>query len=365
MSFLLPLLLMWVTLAAHAQPSPAASAPQESPSVATAVPVQRWIAVPRIRGKLTAADMGVVINTADPYSVAVGEYYAQARGIPAEQVLRLTLPVRNALTVEEFGVLNARIQAHMGPQVQALALAWTQPFAVECNGITAALTLGLDMQACQKTCDASKASRYFNSPSARPFTELGLRLSMQLAARTIDSAKAMIDRGVAADGQLGKLGGPPANAVFVTTSDKARSVRSVLFPPVGLIRGKAVQVVLADGADATPLSRVILLQTGVVQQPAIDRQQWLPGALADHLTSFGGQLMDGSGQMSVLDWLESGATASYGTVSEPCNHLQKFPHPQVLLLNYVQGATALEAYWRSVAWPAQGVFVGEPLAAPF
>ena len=26
---------------------------------------------------------------------------------------------------------------------------------------------------------------------------------------------------------------------------------------------------------------------------------------------------------------------------------------------------ALEAYWRSVAWPAQGVFVGEPLAAPF
>jgi uncharacterized protein (TIGR03790 family) len=365
MCLLLPLLLMWATLAAHAQPSPAASAPQEALSATTGVPVQRWIAVPRIRGKLTAADMGVVINTADPYSVAVGEYYAQARGIPAEQVLRLTLPVRNALTVAEFGVLNARIQAHMGPQVQALALAWTQPFAVECNGITAALTLGLDLQACQKTCDASKASRYFNSPSARPFTELGLRLSMQLAARTIDSAKAMIDRGVAADGQLGKLGGPPANAVFVTTSDKARSVRSVLFPPVGLIRGKAVQVVLADGADATPLNRVILLQTGVVQQPAIDREQWLPGALADHLTSFGGQLMDGSGQMSVLDWLESGATASYGTVSEPCNHLQKFPHPQVLLLNYVQGATALEAYWRSVAWPAQGVFVGEPLAAPF
>jgi uncharacterized protein (TIGR03790 family) len=89
------------------------------------------------------------------------------------------------------------------------------------------------------------------------------------------------------------------------------------------------------------------------------------GALADHLTSFGGQLLDAQGQMSALDWLESGATASYGTVSEPCNHLQKFPHPQVLLLNYVQGATALEAYWRSVAWPAQGVFIGEPLAAPF
>jgi uncharacterized protein (TIGR03790 family) len=69
--------------------------------------------------------------------------------------------------------------------------------------------------------------------------------------------------------------------------------------------------------------------------------------------------------MSALAWISAGATASYGTVSEPCNHLQKFPHPQVLLLQYVQGASAIEAYWKSVAWPQQGVFIGEPLAAPF
>jgi hypothetical protein len=46
-------------------------------------------------------------------------------------------------------------------------------------------------------------------------------------------------------------------------------------------------------------------------------------------------------------------------------HLQKFPHPQVLLLHYLQGSTAIEAYWKSVAWPQQGVFIGEPLSAPF
>jgi uncharacterized protein (TIGR03790 family) len=71
------------------------------------------------------------------------------------------------------------------------------------------------------------------------------------------------------------------------------------------------------------------------------------------------------GQMSALEWIASGATASYGTVSEPCSHLQKFPHPQALLLHYAQGSTAIEAYWKSVAWPQQGVFIGEPLAAPF
>jgi hypothetical protein len=34
-------------------------------------------------------------------------------------------------------------------------------------------------------------------------------------------------------------------------------------------------------------------------------------------------------------------------------------------MHYLQGATALEAYWRSVLWPSQGLFVGDPLAAPF
>ena len=78
---------------------------------------------------------------------------------------------------------------------------------------------------------------------------------------------------------------------------------------------------------------------------------------------------DGDGragaQTTALQWIASGATASYGSVSEPCNHLQKFPHSQVLLLNCLQGATAIEACWKSVAWPQQGLFVGEPLLAPF
>jgi uncharacterized protein (TIGR03790 family) len=90
----------------------------------------------------------------------------------------------------------------------------------------------------------------------------------------------------------------------------------------------------------------------------------VPGALADHLTSLGGDLL-GDGQMSSLRWLGAGATASYGSVSEPCNYWQKFPNPTVLLKHYVQGNSAIEAYWKSVAWPTQGLFIGEPLAAPY
>ncbi|MEY4735925.1 MAG: hypothetical protein RL302_244 [Pseudomonadota bacterium] len=362
------LVLATLALALTTSPSIAQyTARSTSPSVKPipGMPSAPRISVPRLAGRLTAADLGVVINTADPYSVAVGEYYLQRRGIPEAQVLRVELPVRNSLNVAEFGALYAQIQQFMGPQVQALALAWTQPYAVACNAITSAITLGLEPEACRNSCAISKPSRYFNSATPRPFTDLGMRPSMLIASRSVESAHALIDRGIAADGTLGKLGGPPAQAVFVNTTDAARNVRAPLFPPPGPLGRLGVSVVRRQGADTMPLKRVIIYETGVTRENAISPKQWLPGALADHLTSFGGQLLDGSGQMSVLEWLEAGATASYGTVSEPCNHLQKFPHPQVLLLNYVQGATAIEAYWRSVAWPGQGVFVGEPLAAPF
>ena len=60
---------------------------------------------------------------------------------------------------------------------------------------------------------------------------------MLLAARSVDSAKALIDRGIAADQQLGKRGVPLAYAVFVNTQDKARNVRAPLFPPPMQISG--------------------------------------------------------------------------------------------------------------------------------
>ena len=104
--------------------------------------------------------------------------------------------------------------------------------------------------------------------------------------------------------------------------------------------------------------------TGLTRVAGIDTNRFLPGAIADHLTSAGGQLTD-SRQMSSLRWLEAGATGSYGTVAEPCNFVDKFPRPNLVIDSYLDGETLIESYWKSVAWPGQGVFIGEPLATPF
>lgn len=374
---LLALLAAWAAPEVSAQtnpdPPPSAFAAPAYPNrhfdftvpASPVAPGPAWSSVPRITGRLTRTDIGLVINTADPYSVEVGEFYVQARGLRPAQVLRLELPVRATLDPAEFEALATRVRTYFGPAVQALALAWTVPYAVNCNSITGALALGYDEALCAHTCAASRLSPYFDTATSRPFADLKMRPSMLLAAPSAAAAKALIRRGVAADFSLGLRGGAPAEVFLVSTRDKVRSVRAALFPPPGPLRGSGVEVHVEQTQAIEDAQHVLLYMTGLVRVDKLDTLSWLPGGAGDHLTSTGGQLIGGGGQMSILAWIASGATASYGTVSEPCSHLQKFPHPQVMLLNYLQGSSLLEAYWKSVAWPQQGVFIGEPLAAPF
>lgn len=345
--------------------APAASASPDPP------PLRQWAAVPVVHARLRAADIGLVINTADPYSVAVGAHYIARRRLKRAQVLRIELPLKAVLSPEEFAVLEQRVAARFSGRTQALALAWSAPYAVACNSITGALTLGFDGALCQQPCGASKPSPYANSASTRPWTELGLRPSMLIAAQDVQAAKALIDRGVAADGTLGLRGAPPVDAVFLTTAEAARNVRSRLYPPASDLTRAGVTLRVERAADFSAeiagRAPLLLLQTGSARVDFLPQLKWVAGGLGDHLTSYGGKLsgMGNGGQTSALAWIESGATASHGTVSEPCNHLQKFPHPQWLLMHYLQGSSAIEAYWKSVQWPQQGLFIGEPLAAPF
>jgi uncharacterized protein (TIGR03790 family) len=349
---------------------PAAPAPAAAPPAPAAAPRRpaSWLPAVRVEGRLQAADIGLVINTADPYSVAVGEYYIRRRGLKPQQVLRLTLPTASTLTRDEFNHLRGRIELRFQgrkPAVQALVLAWAYPYAVDCNSIGGALALGFDADLCANSCQPSRPSRYFNSASTRPWTDLGIRPVMHLAAPTPEDAKALIDRGLLADGSLARRSRGPVTALLLETQDAPRNVRSALYPPVGGLDSAGVNLRVEPALVLPAARRLLMVATGAMRLDFAGPLDWVPGGIGDHLTSYGGALEPWHGQSTVLEWIASGATGSHGTVSEPCNHLQKFPHPQVLLQQYLQGSTLIEAYWKSVAWPQQALFIGEPLAAPF
>ncbi|MEM9070535.1 MAG: TIGR03790 family protein [Myxococcota bacterium] len=319
------------------------------------------------RTGLLPEELGVVINEDDPQSVAVGERYLEARGVPAENVVRVRLPIEDRISREAFASVEEAI-AGLPDAVQGLAVTWTRPYRVDCMSVTSALAFGFDERFCNTTgmtCGATGASDLFRSDSTRPFADHGARPAMMLAAASTEDALALIDRGVASDGTL-----PTGDGYLVRTTDTARSVRWPTFEGLPA-RWSGLSLTYVDNADGSGANviqdtgNVLFYFTGLARVPEIDTNTYLPGAVADHLTSFGGRVPTAGGQMSVVRWLEAGATGSYGTVLEPCNFQQKFPNVPIFLSAYFRGATLLEAYWSSVRWPGEGLFVGEPLARPF
>jgi uncharacterized protein (TIGR03790 family) len=319
---------------------------------------------------LTAAQLGVVVNTDDPLSADVAAAYLAAHGVPPENVVEVALGTGTDLTEADFTAAKATVDAALSEDVQALLLTFYAPYRVSCMGTAAAFGLGFDLQYCQDgpPCRSTAASPYYESDSAAPWTDLGVRPTMMLSGATLEAAEAVIANGVAAIDSS-----PDGDVYFIRTTDTARNVRyddqertSGRFDPVD---GLAMTYIDASTDASLELlvgtTDVLGYQTGLTYIGSLDTVSFRPGALADHLTSYGGVLDGSAGQMPAVDWLTAGATASYGTAIEPCNYQEKFPRATVLWPAYYTGATAVEAYWRSVEWPGEGNFVGDPLARPF
>jgi uncharacterized protein (TIGR03790 family) len=310
--------------------------------------------------KITASQVAILVNTQDVDSRLIADYYQNKRGIPEANIIKVSMPAgRNSITEKEFKKVYQQIKKQTPEAVQYYALAWSKPFRVACMSITSAVTFGFDKAYCAKGCKPTRMSSYYNSDTESPNTDLNIRPAMMLAGSSIKQIYAMIDRGVDSDGSK-----PEATAYLMNTSDKARNVRSRRYKIIKELLADNINIVQVNSDVLKYRNDVMFYFTGLKQVEEIESNQYLPGAIADHLTSSGGNL-SGIRQMSILRWLDAGATASYGTVVEPCAYTQKFPNPGIVIERYTNGESLIEAYWKSVAWPGQGLFVGEPMAAPY
>ena len=323
---------------------------------------------------LSAAQLGVIVATGDPLSESVAAYYQSQRGVPAANIIHVNVSTASdAISDSDFAALKAQVDAQLPSGVQATLLTWSAPSRVSGNscsmGITSAMAFGYDPQYCATSCVPTTASPYFDAESHAPFTDFGVRPSMMLGASSVAAAQALINLGASADGTL-----PSGTGYLIRTTDVARSVR---YPDyIGLPAlwagnsGLALNYIdnsngTSGGDSISNQTGVLFYFTGLVSVPNLGTNTYLPGAIADSLTSYGGLLPSGNGQMPITAWLNAGLTGSYGTVEEPCAFPEKFSKASVLIDHYYRGDTLIEAYWKAVKWPGQGLFIGEPLARPF
>lgn len=318
-----------------------------------------FLSISTLYAAVLPEQIAVIVNTQDSRSVETAKHYQQKRNIPPENIIKVQFPVADTMDRFLFSAIRKQIILLTPKHVQFYALAWTQPYRVTCMSITSAMTFGFDRAFCAEGCATTELSEYFNANTKTPFDDFKIRPTMMLAGSDIQQVKNMIDRGVQSDATF-----PQGTAYLMSTTDKARNVRSRSYEMIMKLLSDRVKIEKIEADVLSNKEDVLFYFTGKTEVEDLESNYYLPGAVADHLTSAGGVLF-GDRQMSVLKWLDAGATASYGTVVEPCAFPQKFPNPGIVIDRYTRGESLIEAYWKSVAWPGQGLFVGEPLAAPF
>lgn len=365
----------------------------------------------------------VVVNEDSPTSLYLGNHYAALRHIPASQICRLKdIPHRQLTTIALYrerivAPIEAFLTAHgLDGTIDTVAFSTDFPFAADYKedgaaamaddrvpshiALNGALFLARRVLAKDAAYAALDANRYGRVGPGGPMDSQGFRSTYLfersgevkkdataealaaspdryrlatllgwhgLQGETVPEIAARLERSVAADGTK-----PKGTVYLMDHPDVRARTRQPFFEQTieALDRRGRKGVVLKkdeageDGVLPRGHDDVVGVTAGIAGFDwGTSGSVMVPGALAEHLTSFGGRL-DGSGQTKLIAFLQAGAAGASGTVCEPLSIWAKFPTP-FLHVHYADGCSLAEAFYQSVMGPYQLLIVGDPLTRPF
>ncbi len=339
----------------------------------------------------------VVVNSASPASVRIGEYYSAARSVPEKQIVRLKASVAETIAREDFErTIEQPIAAWLSRhslQDQILYIVLTKGVPLRIDGtagregtmssVDSELTLLYRRLVGTRVAVVGRvANPYFLNDAAvttaKPFTRVSsdIYLVTRLDGYTAEDVIALIDRGraPAKDGTIVlELPGSAASGItdrwLRETAERLQSMpgdRALLestaapalttSPVLGYfssgsndpaVRTRRVGLPFANGA----LAGMFVSTDGrtFVEPPA----DWVPGAQA------------GANAESLAgDLIREGVTGIAANVAEP--FLDATTRPQILFPAYLSGLNLAESYYLAMPFLGwQGIVVGDPLCAPF
>jgi uncharacterized protein (TIGR03790 family) len=341
------------------------------------------MAPPFARAGESGLNVIVVVNQNSSNSMQLGNEYCEKRGVPPQNLFRMTGWTGGSITWApgdfESYLLNPLLtmisSRGLTNQAEIILLSMDIPYRVTDgdseNSTTSALFYGFKtnttpLPGLPDTCclpgDSTNSYSYSELPFAlaEPATaSTNAFLAVMLTDTSLSQAESTLERSAASDSSF------PSKTVYLEkTTDIDRNVRFVLFDnAIQECRARSDEEVTRTNSDFTSFTDIFGLDTGFANFSVLTNA-FVAGAVADSLTSFGGDILEDSGQTPLLAFLEAGASGSYGTVVEPCNWTYKFPDPMVYFYQN-RGFCFVEAYYQSLANPFQGLMVGEPLSAPF
>ena len=357
-----------------------------------------------------AARTVILVNSRQPESVALGEFYAAKRGIPRTNLIALPLPAEETITWRTFvdylwqplqNELFRRhwLQGSQGDKLDSagrrriLPLGHRIAYLVVCRGTPLRIdhdpTLiddrspqpaqsqfrvnhaSVDSELSLLAVDNPGTIGFVNNPlfnARRPY-DLNAELVVKVArldGPSDSAARNLVTSALEAEahGLLGRsyvdIGGP-----HPTGDQWFRAVRDQLAAAgfLGDSQETGSTFEAADRFDAPAL--YFGWYTHIVNGPFLRRDfRFPPGAVALHLHSFSAATLRSEKDLWCGPLVARGVAATFGNVFEP--YLDLTIHPHRLVPALLRGDTLGDAaYFATPALSWQGVVIGDPLYRPF
>ena len=318
---------------------------------------------------IAAADVLVVVNTADPTSTAMASAYTAAWGIPAANIVSVNLGAADDLTTA--ATLTAARTTINSRGKQYTVLAFSKPSRYGSQSITSAVTFGA------RNVSSLTASAIYNYTGTKPRTDKGVAPSFLLV-----DAK-YIRASVTKNGATGNSYMILAKDQAGTPRGSARAGQTATGLNVWDYRNVAGMGEGNNGCNQLSMtcwitgripSLPILAYYGSMNSLGTAAGvTWRPGFYGDHVTSFGGFLpgnattsTNSKGQTALTWHLDRGASMSVGSVSEPWQGsngslAQQFVNAALFHPQFLAGTPVGIAAWSAVQSPDRMLFAGDPL----
>ena len=351
------------------------------------------LAVPAVIAGGGPTGVVVVYNPNDPRSVTIANEYQQVRGIPERNMVPYAFPVSLSRTTAWDFVysLRATLKARgLEPQLQSIALAGVTPLSSGTTNIgNALLSLHGFLYLSPNFSEASSpwgSSTSWQKAYVKPGDITGQAPNGTAAMTATTTYEGMRYWPVSSIGFPGKSGNSLREILGFIARAKAhdglKPTGGTIYWPLNTnVRSTTRAFEIHDVKDIWQHRGIRFLaprdQTWVSDMPDIQGgfvgidtftdigNTFMPGAWVDNLTSTGGGLDSfNPGQTPCSRWLRAGADGTAGSMSEPLAAASKFTHANIHT-HIRAGASLVEAYWQSIAEPAELVCFADPLLQPF
>lgn len=318
----------------------------------------------------------VIVNDKSLASRIIGAYYASKRKIPAKNVYHIKCDPAELTPTETY---RNQIQKPVKEYLAKTGLNKTVDYLVLTKGVPMRLYGGWSVDSALMCMDQPTSFEKLKVHAMNPYysksehfshKKYGIYLATRLDGYTVQDAKALVDRSLAAK---------PRKGLFLIDTTPKRNSEG--YAAMNQRMADAYEKILWLGYDTTQEDTEAFAGgkkdlmgyfSWGSNDAAFDRAKYKsntfsPGAIAETAVSTSARTMNRTndgGQSLIGDLIEAGVTGVKGYVAEPT--LAAIADPLVLFDRYLSGYNLAESFYmasRFIFW--REVVIGDPLCAPY